>query len=115
MDVVENATDIPVGYSGHCYVKNDRAQYYLLSKTSFAQYQLHREGGPAVVYDNGAEVWYKHGMFHRLDGPACKLKNGDDFRCEYWINGVNYSVESYWNHPLVAEYKLKSILEDKGS
>jgi len=104
-----HSEEIPKDFSGYCYIESTQEHQWRLNG------KLHRLDGPAVIYDSGTEVWYKHGMFHRLDGPACKLKNGDDFRCEYWINGVNYSVESYWNHPLVAEYKLKSILEDKGS
>jgi hypothetical protein len=30
----------------------------------------HREGGPACVYVNGTEKWYREGKRHRDDGPA---------------------------------------------
>jgi len=32
--------------------------------------QLHREGGPAVIWKNGSEFWYKNNLLHREDGPA---------------------------------------------
>jgi hypothetical protein len=30
----------------------------------------HRIGGPAVIYANGHQIWYRHGQRHRVDGPA---------------------------------------------
>lgn len=30
----------------------------------------HREGGPAVIYSYGKELWYRHGNLHREGGPA---------------------------------------------
>lgn len=32
--------------------------------------KLHNDKGPAITYSNGREVYYNHGTFHRLDGPA---------------------------------------------
>ena len=40
----------------------------------------HREDGPAVVWDDGTEVWYRHGQWHREDGPAVVYSDGS----EYW-------------------------------
>jgi hypothetical protein len=31
---------------------------------------LHREGGPAIEYNNGHKYWYLDGKMHREDGPA---------------------------------------------
>lgn len=52
--------------------------------------------------------WMKNGRFHRLDGPA--LIDA--------IHGVEYSIDhcvlgekEYWEHPLVLNHKLKTILE----
>lgn len=36
----------------------------------------HREDGPAVVYPDGTQHWYRNGMFHRDDGPAVILPDG---------------------------------------
>jgi len=32
--------------------------------------RIHREGGPAVVWDNGSEEWWLNGVRHRVGGPA---------------------------------------------
>lgn len=114
MDIFENADKIPVGYSGHCYVEKDGAQYWILNKDSSCSYRLHREDGPATVYDNGSWVWTRYDKLHRIGGPACKIKtdNGIEYEYEYWIDGQKYTEEQYWNHPLIVEYKFKSILEN---
>ncbi len=48
---------------------------------------LHREDGPAVIYNYGSKFWYLNGKRHREDGPASIFKNG----VKYWyINGEEY-------------------------
>lgn len=42
--------------------------------------RLHREGGPAVVYPDGMQRWYRHGRLHRDDGPAVIYPNGDYYQ-----------------------------------
>ena len=42
--------------------------------------QLHRDGGPAVVYKDGHVEWYQNGQLHRIDGPAIISERGD----KYW-------------------------------
>lgn len=37
---------------------------------------LHREDGPAIIYESGAQKWYKFGKCHREDGPALILSAG---------------------------------------
>ena len=49
-----------------------------------AEGRYHREGGPAVIFDNGDKIWYHNGLRHREVGPAVERSNG---RCEWWING----------------------------
>ena len=36
----------------------------------------HREGGPACVYVNGTEKWYREGKRHRDGGPAAIYPDG---------------------------------------
>ena len=31
---------------------------------------LHRQDGPAIVYDNGLQQWYLNGVQHRIGGPS---------------------------------------------
>jgi hypothetical protein len=32
--------------------------------------QLHRDEGPALIFNNGIEAWFQNGLQHRYDGPA---------------------------------------------
>ena len=34
------------------------------------QGRLHRDGGPAVLFVDGVQNWFQHGVLHREDGPA---------------------------------------------
>jgi len=45
--------------------------------------ELHREGGPAVVGQDGAKFWYRDGQRHREDGPAVIRPDGTE---EWWLN-----------------------------
>ena len=46
----------------------------------------HRVGGPAIVYSNGSEEWFKNGKPHRDDGPAVILSSSG--LKEWYINGL---------------------------
>ena len=46
--------------------------------------QLHRIGGPAVLYSTGAKHWYQNNRLHRTDGPAIEWASG---RKDWYING----------------------------
>ena len=48
--------------------------------------QLHRMGGPAVEFANGAKYWYQNGQYHRTDGPAAEVANG----AKYWYQNGQY-------------------------
>ena len=44
--------------------------------------ELHRVGGPAVTYPNGAKLWYQNGALHREDGPAVEYAHSGGV---YWF------------------------------
>lgn len=110
--------DIPSDFSGFCVAGDD---FYHCENGIITPPP---SGGPAfIVTDDQRQIWviptdqfepayynnkaqriYKN---HRLDGPAKIYGNGD---CEFWINGNEYKPEEFWNHPLVIENKIKSIL-----
>ena len=46
---------------------------------------LHREDGPAIIYDSGVSYWYKFGKIHRDDGPAVDWGNGE---CSWYRKGL---------------------------
>lgn len=50
--------------------------------------QLHREDGPAMVYDTGDEYYYINNKLHRLDGPAVITSTGT----QYYNNGLRHRV-----------------------
>jgi len=37
---------------------------------SSAYFEVHREDGPAIMYNDGSEEWFLNGKLHREDGPA---------------------------------------------
>ncbi len=51
---------------------------------------LHRTGGPACVYVNGTEKWYREGKRHRDDGPAAIYPDG---RKVWFIEGEKVREE----------------------
>lgn len=66
-----------------------------------ANNQRHRDGGPAVVREDGAKEWYQHGKLHRLNAPAVEGGSsavyGDQFivrpfenHREYWHQGERH-------------------------
>jgi hypothetical protein len=46
--------------------------------------RLHRVDGPAATFADGSEAWYKNGKYHRIGGPAVIHADGYE---EFWING----------------------------
>lgn len=48
---------------------------------------IHRENGPAIVWQDGAKFWYVHGIKHREDGPANEYANGLK---EWFLNGQRH-------------------------
>ena len=48
---------------------------------------MHREGGPAVIYNDGSEMWAQNGKLHREEGPAVIYSHGD---YEHWVNGKHH-------------------------
>lgn len=52
--------------------------------------------------------WMEKGRLHRIDGPAvidsCNKKY-------FYIHGIEYKEENFWNHSLIVDYKLRNIIE----
>lgn len=51
---------------------------------------LHREPGPACIYDNGTRIWFFNGKKHRSDGPAAIYANGT---LEWWVHGRRHKTD----------------------
>ena len=70
LDTWENISSIieagGVFKNGYYCVRNSRGQH-------------HREGGPAVIYPNGTQLWCRNGQLHRDNGPAATYSDGTQF------------------------------------
>ena len=56
--------------------KFDGGVYFILNSDT----RLHREDGPAIVFPDGSQEWYRNGDLHREDGPAVINPDGE----QYW-------------------------------
>jgi len=66
--------------------------------------QLHRLDGPAIIFTDGAESWYKNGKRHRIGGPSGSWPNGG--QCWYQNDKLHrldgpafideYGTEEWW-------------------
>lgn len=59
------------------YGKHSVARNYEVDKIQKFHYEnrylLHSETEPALEISNGEKYWFKHGLLHRIDGPAMEL------------------------------------------
>ena len=89
--------------------------------------QLHRDEGPAIIWDDGDLEWWQNGLRHREDGPAVEWHAGhkewwvndrlhridgpaltwEDGTPEWWIYGVRYTKQAYR-----AQLKTQGIAHD---
>ena len=103
--------DVPKKFTGEClilYEFNGKEKNPF--KCWFKNGIIHREGGPACVWENiDYEQWIQNGEFHRLDGHAVidiQFKTP-----RYYIHGREYGLKDYWKHPFVIQHKLKMIMD----
>lgn len=75
----ENGKVIYVSYKDLEDPGYEYKEYTLGIKKWYRNGELHREEGPAVIYDNGKKEWWIHGKRHREDGPAIIFHDGVKF------------------------------------
>jgi hypothetical protein len=51
--------------------------------------QLHRVGGPAVLFDSGLKLYFHNGKLHRTNGPAVVWEDGHN---QWWVNNKLHRV-----------------------
>lgn len=56
----------------------------------------------SIASNYSTQFFNDQGELHRLDGPAY-MSSGDPV---YFINGICYTYEQYWQHPDVLKYKM---------
>ena len=72
-----------------------KAKYYYKDGTTSSRELskvLHREDGPAVVYEDGTSYYYNDGKLHREDGPARVYSNGETY---YYVEGAFYTKKQF--------------------
>ena len=52
-------------------------QYGNGTKHWYKNDELHREDGPAIIWEDGTKLWCQNGQRHRTDGPAIEHYSGD--------------------------------------
>jgi hypothetical protein len=55
---------------------------------------IHREDGPAIIFDDGGLCWIQNDKDHRVGGPARDLKTGKS----WWRNGIRHRLNAYARH-----------------
>ena len=71
--------------------------------------RFHREGKPAIIYENGDESWYYNGNIHREDGPAITWNDVD--HKSWFLDGVQYTEKGYKKEMRVRKIKrIKEII-----
>ena len=75
--------------------------------------EVHREDGPASVWDDGSKYWYCNGVAHREDGPA--VEYGHDYsnffvKYRYYINGEEIDPKEFRYRKRISKLKNKKLL-----
>ena len=113
---VDNSLQIPEGYTGSVYVDMGKhIRWYVNGK-------IHREDGPAIIYDDGSWSWFYNGFCHRLDGPAVFRKVEKSYTLtnlltvatpegwiSYHLNGKQVSITEWSTNSLVIRNKIEKI------
>jgi len=58
----------------------------------FRDRQLHRDDGPAVIWDDGSVEYWVNGQLHRLDGPAVIW---DDETVQFWVENRRLTAAEF--------------------
>jgi hypothetical protein len=75
--------------------------------------QWHRTDGPARELTNGNKEWWQNGKRHRTDGPA--IERADGYK-GYWIEGEKYTEEEFLKktQPKIEELTVAEISKRLG-
>ncbi len=58
----------------------------------------HKIDGPAIEHANGDTLWYQNSRLHRTDGPAIEEVNNNGYK-EWWIKSIKLTEEEFYAHP----------------
>ena len=75
---------IPEGFTGECKLYSDQTIRY------YKNNQLHKEDGPALIFQNGDVEYYLNGLFHNENGPAIIY----EYIKIWYYKGVKYGINN---------------------
>jgi hypothetical protein len=78
-------------------------KYKRMGKLSLKYGGFHRLNGPMLVGNTQYKEWFYRGFRHNLKGPAFTYGEG---REEYWLWGVQFSLEEFRNKHIRRRYLL---------
>lgn len=55
--------------------------------------ELHNVNAPAMLFEDGDELWFEYGKSHNLNGPAINYRN--ERLTQYYIRGKRYYQKDY--------------------
>ena len=102
------------GYDKIKYIKPDKTSDHEKIIYKHPMFGIHRDDGPAVIYNDGRKKWYKNGKLHREDGPAFIYADGSS---EWYKNGKRHRDDGpavIYNHGRKAWYKDGKRHRDDG-
>jgi len=83
LELDADAKDVSIGAEGIdgpavVFIKDKRQVRDDKNALTFSDdLELHREDGPAVIYDDGGQEWWRHGQLHRDGEPAVTRSDGN--------------------------------------
>lgn len=91
--------------------RRDDTQTFWISWVNYA-YNLYSRANnkPSLISFDPTDYtyWCLNAKRHRTDGPAVERHNGEK---EFWIHDEFLTPKKFWNHPLVVERVLNSIIQ----
>ena len=71
---------------------------------------LHREDGPAIIFNSGEEKWYLSGQLHRSGNLPATI-NCDKTYMTYWVKGIPHRLNGPAIENLVDPSNNKYIID----
>ena len=96
--------DFDPAFSGRCVWAHGETNF-------FKDGELHREDGPAQIFQNGTERWWLFSRLHRLDGPAVVRTTG---RHDFYLHGVHFPLEEDHAQGVFALEEIEKQVQDLG-
>jgi hypothetical protein len=94
------------------FIKDKENNKEVFSQAYYKHGKFHRENGPALIWTTGSYQHYKNGLLHNENGPACHYVKSGKTEDEYWLNGesvtkIGHKIRTLRNNLLSNENHKK--------